>query len=239
MGIAECPAIYNNLPAKKPWLHQRVARYGAAANYAYLSPIQTLRFMLRFFRTGKSPDSDAELLARFQRGGEAAVLAQLYDRYLELTYGLCLRYLGEATRAEDAVMGIFESLLQKVPDQQIGHFRNWLHSFVRNYCLMQLRRERSTPAHNTLPDDMQIAAELHPIEEWLDAPADPYVALERCIEQLPDEQRRCIRLFYLEDNTYKGIAELTQLEVGRVRSHIQNGRRNLRQCMEANINTHP
>lgn len=195
--------------------------------------------MLRFFRTPGTTERDAVLLARFQRGGEAVVLAQLYDRYLELTYGLCLRYLGDSTRAEDAVMGIFESLLHKVPDQQIGHFRNWLYTFVRNYCLMQLRRERSLPAQTSLPEDMQIAADLHPIDDLLDTGPDPYAQLKRCMEQLPAEQRQCIQLFYLTDNTYKTIAETTQLEVGRVRSHIQNGRRNLRRCMEANINLQP
>lgn len=57
--------------------------------------------------------------------------------------------------------------------------------------------------------------------------------LHHCMKQLKDEQRRCISLFYLsEGESYQTIAEQLNLSVGRVRSHLQNGRRNLRQCLE-------
>ncbi len=194
--------------------------------------------MLRFFRSRPVEATDAELLERFRRTGQADWLVQLYDRHLELTYGLCLRYLGEETRAEDAVMAIFEELLRKVPEHEIGHFRNWLHTFVRNHCLMQLRRERRSPLENTADGLMQFAENGHLTEESTaftgEAEGDE---LRDCLERLPPDQRRCIELFYLEEHSYKGIAEMTQLDLGRVRSHIQNGRRNLRLCLEQKAKT--
>ena len=56
--------------------------------------------------------------------------------------------------------------------------------------------------------------------------------MESCIEQLPADQKEAIQLFYLKEKCYKEIAETTHTDVNKVRSFIQNGRRNLKICME-------
>jgi RNA polymerase sigma-70 factor (ECF subfamily) len=56
--------------------------------------------------------------------------------------------------------------------------------------------------------------------------------LEVCVEALEGDQQRVIRLFYLEEKSYNEITELTGLDWNQVRSYIQNGRRNLKNCME-------
>jgi DNA-directed RNA polymerase specialized sigma24 family protein len=56
--------------------------------------------------------------------------------------------------------------------------------------------------------------------------------LQFCLGTLPQDQRKTIELFYLEGKCYNEIAELTGLEWNKVRSYIQNGRRNLKICME-------
>ncbi|HEY0653572.1 MAG TPA: sigma factor-like helix-turn-helix DNA-binding protein, partial [Chryseosolibacter sp.] len=58
--------------------------------------------------------------------------------------------------------------------------------------------------------------------------------LEGCIETLPEEQRQCVKLFYLQKKCYKEITELTGFELNKVKSYIQNGKRNLKICMEKN-----
>ncbi len=193
---------------------------------------------MKFFRsiTAADPPDDAALLERYQRSREPADLSPLYDRYLELIYGNCLHYLGTTERAEDATAAVFEELLRKLPGQRIETFRAWLRTFVRNFCLMQLRREkrdplRQTAAHEIGSDLMQSAAAEHP-----DYDLDPADTTERhlkdCLQQLNDLQRDCIRQFYYQDRSYREIAETLQLATGRVRSHLQNGRRNLRRCLE-------
>jgi len=54
------------------------------------------------------------------------------------------------------------------------------------------------------------------------------------MERLPDEQKQSIQLFYLENKCYNEIVEETGIDWGKVRSLIQNGRRNLKICMEKN-----
>ena len=56
--------------------------------------------------------------------------------------------------------------------------------------------------------------------------------LETCIAGLAQEQEQCIRLFYLEQRCYKDIADITGYDIAKVKSYIQNGRRNLKICME-------
>ena len=95
--------------------------------------------MLRFLRTKEDNTEDAVLLSRFKEKGDKQALASLFDRYLELIYGLCMQYLNSTTLAEDAVMSIYADLQEKLPQHEVRNFKNWLFTFVRNHCLMHLR----------------------------------------------------------------------------------------------------
>lgn len=192
--------------------------------------------MLRFLRPQRTPNGDdAELLHRFQQDGEEAALLALYDRYLELIYGLCLQYLKSSTLAEDAVLGIYTELQRKVPGHEIKHFKNWLFTFVRNYCLMELRRAKKDltvsfePAFMQSDENWHLAEEQHTTDER-------ETALVYCLEQLNIEQKACVQLFYYQGMSYKDIAEQRQESVGKVRSYLQNGRRNLKICIEQQRN---
>ena len=58
--------------------------------------------------------------------------------------------------------------------------------------------------------------------------------LEKCIEELQDEQKQCVELFYIRKKPYQTIVESTGFEMKKVKSYIQNGKRNLKICMEKN-----
>ena len=70
------------------------------------------------------------------------VLAKLYLRYTDLVYGTCLKYLKDAEAAKDAVMNIYQELLQKLPQHEVENFKSWLYVLAKNHCLMQLRKEK-------------------------------------------------------------------------------------------------
>lgn len=194
--------------------------------------------MLKFLRSSSSNRdeqlSDAQLLETFQRNPHATNLSPLFERYLELTYALCLRYLGTSARAEDAVMDIFEWLVNKLPEQKISNYRSWLQTVVRNHCLMQLRKEKRDSLQNSVEFDVQLHDMLHQEEEDDDR-ALRMAGLADCIEQLSKQQKHCIEMFYLQPgHTYRSVADHLKLDLGQVRSFIQNGRRNLRLCLESN-----
>jgi RNA polymerase sigma-70 factor (ECF subfamily) len=186
---------------------------------------------LSFLKTIPSPSSsDAELVAAYKSSGDLTILATLYQRYMDLLYPVCLKYLGEQEVARDAVMNIFEELAQKLLKFEIDNFKGWLYTLAKNHCLMQLRSSQRMKTSEFDPDHMQTGEELHlngvfEKEQQLDR-------LSKCMETLSPEQKTTVELFYLQRKCYKEIETLTGLEWNKVRSYIQNGRRNLKICME-------
>ena len=187
--------------------------------------------MLRFLRTHDDNTEDSVLLSRFKENGDKLALARLFDRYLELIYGLCIQYLGTSTLAEDAVMTIYAELQEKVPRHDIRNFKNWLFTFVRNHCLMHLRKHKKQFIESFDPAFMQSDDHWHLIDEET-RENERQSALNLCMEQLSAQQKACVNLFYYEGHSYKEIAELRNEKVGTIRSFIQNGRRNLKNCIE-------
>jgi RNA polymerase sigma factor (sigma-70 family) len=178
----------------------------------------------------KATETDDELLLLFKESNDQQALATLYLRYNDLVYGTCLKYLKDGETAKDAVMNIYTELLQKLPAQEVHNFKSWLYVVVKNHCLMQLRREKNTTVVEFQPAVMQSADLLH-LDDLLDKEAQ-FKILEQCMERLSDEQRKAIHLFYFEDKCYNEIAEQTAMDWNKIRSLIQNGRRNLKICMD-------
>ena len=174
--------------------------------------------------------SDTELVLLYRESGELKVLGELYQRYMELVYGVCLKYLKDPELAQDAVMQIFEELVIKLKKHDVDNFRGWLHQVSKNYCLMQLRTPKNLKTVALPPLLMQNEEDVH--LNGVMEKEENFQKLEKCIASLPDEQRTMIKLFYLEGKCYNEIVEITGLEWNHVRSSIQNGRRNLKLCME-------
>ncbi len=170
---------------------------------------------------------DHKLLSSYRESGDLAVLGRLYEKSAPLVYGVCLKYLKDEELAKDAVMGIFEDLIVKIKQHDIKQFRSWLYVLSRNYCLMQLRSGKKLEVVK-LDDFMEFSPVLHPDDNREEA----IVALERCIEKLPGTQQQTVSLFYLKDMCYKEIAGLTGFTLNEVKSYIQNGKRNLKICLE-------
>ena len=186
--------------------------------------------MLRIFKKNPSKYTDAELVAGYQKGGDMELLGVLCERYTELIYGVCLKVLKNEAEAEDAFMNIFEKLTKKVKEHDIQVFRPWLHTVVRNHCLGILRKKSKHLTVSYDGDFMQSQEELHPFME--EATNGKLEALTGCLEELNGAQKICVQLFYFEGKSYQDIATEKEIPIGKVRSYIQNGRRNLKNCIE-------
>lgn len=158
------------------------------------------------------------------------VLGELYQRYMDLVYGVCLKYYKETERAKDSVMQIFEELVSKLKKHKVDNFKGWLHQVARNHCLMQLRTPRNLKTVEFKTEIVQSEEELH-LNGVLEK-EENFKKLEYCLGTLADKQQEAIRLFYLEGKCYNEITEITGQDWNQVRSLIQNGRRNLKNCIE-------
>lgn len=177
-------------------------------------------------------ESDEELLHRYKQTSNLEILGQLYMRYMDLVYGVCLKYFKEPEAAKDSVMTIFEELTVKAKKHEVTFFKGWLYRLATNHCLMILRKKKREP-FLVESDFMQLESSVHPEEDMDFMDREKQLnQLTTCIDQLPAEQQEAIRLFYLKEKSYKEISEQTRKDANQVRSYIQNGRRNLKICME-------
>jgi len=168
--------------------------------------------------SGKHPNSsDEELLRLFDRNGSLDTLGELYSRYMHLVYGVSLKYLGSREEAKDIVMQIFEKLVTDLPGQEVRNFNS------------KKSADGRMEGYKIEQEFMESEQEMHPIDREDHSVEE---ALKHCIEQLKNEQKQCIELFYYEKRCYQEIVELLGMNEKKVKSYLQNGKRNLKICLE-------
>lgn len=173
---------------------------------------------------------EKQLLQYYKETGSLDALGKLYAPYMSLLYGVCYKYLQDAEQSQDAVMQIFDELINKLRVYEVDNFKSWVYVYARNFCLMQLRKNKQITK-------VDIEENLYESEKMLNDDEkkwgeQDFEKLESCIAGLNQEQELCIRMFYLEQKCYKDIADQTGYDIAKVKSYIQNGRRNLKICME-------
>jgi RNA polymerase sigma-70 factor (ECF subfamily) len=188
--------------------------------------------MFRFSAQNTDDLSDQELISRYKKNGDIKWVGKLYDRYAHLVYGVCLKYLQNREESKDAVMQIFEKIIEELRTHEVVNLKSWLYVVSRNFCLMEIRKRKkivdiSEASEKNEDLFMESADDMHPIEERLDD-----IKLKKCLEELNNEQKRCIELFYYKEKCYKEISENTKYDIKKVKSYIQNGKRNLKNCMD-------
>lgn len=173
-------------------------------------------------------------IREFRKTGDLEILSKIYYKYIHLVYGVCLKYLKNRDAAQDAVMQIFEKLTVEAIRQEIGHFRNWLFVVTKNHCLMELRKQNTEDERfkNWAEEEkkiMESGFEMHP----LDDESRLTEVLKDCINKLNMQQKECIQFFYFKKKSYRDIASNLHLDEKSVKSNIQNGKRNLKICLES------
>lgn len=169
---------------------------------------------------------DLEILEQFRKRESSELIGELYTRYGHLVMGTAMKYLKNRFDAEDLVMVLFEKLPQKIKSHSIQHFKSWLYMVTKNECLMLLRKKGHLTESITKELESESDLDLKLERE------DQLLALEEAIETLNEDQKQCIQLFYIENKTYQDISEQLKLDIKKVKSAIQNGKRNLKINLE-------
>jgi RNA polymerase sigma-70 factor (ECF subfamily) len=183
----------------------------------------------------KSPRSDLELIEDYKKTQDNKFVGELFERYTHLVYGVCLKYLKDEEDSKDAVLLIFEKLLTDLLRFEIQNFPPWLHRLAQNYCLMYLRQRqrefKRSEDYFTYQDEERMdsdpdwhlsnKSEKHEKEERL-------TSIEDALHTLNPEQKQCVELFFLEEKSYHEIVEMTGFSLPKVKSFLQNGKRNIK-----------
>ena len=175
--------------------------------------------------------SDQELLQLFYKQKDQQLLGQLLQRYTMLLLGVCMKYLKNEELAKDGVQQVFLKALQELPRYEVTYFKSWIYMVAKNYCLMYLRD------HNKhIPDELkEIHSKVLPLQDDADEKKEKEQLLELIetgLGTLNAEQKTCVTLFYLEKKSYQQISEQTGYPMLNVKSHIQNGKRNIKLWVE-------
>lgn len=190
---------------------------------------------LKLFSKTKPPD-DQELVQQYQRTGDPDCIGKLFERHTEMVYLVCLKYLRDEEDSKDATMQVFENIVESLKRHEVTNFKSWLHSIAKNHCLMQLRTQQ-TRARKTLAEELKVPEPEQNLPLQL-SDADHHElelqALEQGLMHLPEDQRTCLELFYLQQKSYQEIAGLTGYSLNQVKSYIQNGKRNLKIYVQRN-----
>ena len=173
--------------------------------------------------------TDDELLRRYYADGNNDWLGIILERYTLLLFGVCMKYLKDEEPAKDMVQQVFLKALSEAAKYRIDNIGGWLYRVAKNQCLTVLRDKKTFTGEEPLkyleqPEETSLHLHWQQVKDT--------DKLKRMLEELKEEQKRAIILFYLEKKTYAEIAGLTGWGINQVKSHIQNGKRNLKLKLE-------
>jgi RNA polymerase sigma-70 factor (ECF subfamily) len=161
--------------------------------------------------------NDAALVTRLC-GGDQNAMADLYERYSGIVYGVALRVLGDTTAAEDVLQEIFLQLWRRPQayNADRGGLAPWLAVIARNRAIDVLRKRPPEEDLNELPvavgiDLEDVAAQRLAVEK-----------VRRAIAQLPQEQRNALEMAFFEGLTHSEIANKTGEPLGTVKTRIRS-----------------
>jgi len=170
--------------------------------------------------------TDEDLIAAYIESGNPNNIGILFDRYARLVMGVCLKYLKDEDEAADTTMTIFKNLLETIGNYSIRSFRAWLYTYAKNECLMKLRKVK--PVVCSIDKVAFGLAGEEDDEERIELPIEQ---LTEAIASLKNDQQVCIQMFYLDNLSYNEISDKTGYSWKEIKSHIQNGKRNLRNLL--------
>ena len=178
--------------------------------------------------------SDQELLEKFYADHDNQWLGILLERYTLLLLGVCMKYLKNEELARDSVQQIFLKAITELQKYRVEYFKSWIYMVAKNHCLMQLRDK---PGKNTIEVKESIPAAVDETDkESLLLNEKTYEYMSEALKELNADQQLCVTLFYMEKKSYHQITEQTGYSMMQVKSHIQNGKRNMRLLIEKKLN---
>ena len=174
--------------------------------------------------------SDTELLNRFYADHDNTWLGILLERYTILLLGVSMKYMKNEEEAKDIVQQVFLKAIGELHKYKVEYFKSWIYMIAKNHCLMQLRNKGRFTAELT-EQNAATAAEPEDKNNYIekDKTLDK---LALALQQLNKEQQQCVTLFYIEKKSYLEISQQSEFSILQVKSHIQNGKRNLKIIME-------
>ncbi len=178
--------------------------------------------------------TDVELVLLYKQTLNNNIIGELYKRYSHIVLGVAIKYLKNTEHAQDALLEIFTNLFEQLAKYKIDDFKSWLLTVTRNYCFKVLKDNSKTTPLEYAPNNF-LSVDFMENEHGIDLHIEKekqIKLLEEALTKLKPEQQKCVSLFYLDNRSYQEISDTTGFTIKKVKSYIQNGKRNLQIIME-------
>jgi RNA polymerase sigma-70 factor (ECF subfamily) len=179
-----------------------------------------------------------ESLVRQAQTGDIAAFNRLVVQYQELVFNVAYRIMGDPAVAEDVTQETFITAHQSLRTFRGGSFKSWLMRVATNRCYDELRRRKRRPQSSLdeLMDENESFAFLRSPNDGPEAHrqrVELALVIERCLKDLPDDQRIVTVLGDVEGYDYQEIATITKVSLGTVKSRLSRARAKLRDCLQS------
>jgi RNA polymerase sigma factor (sigma-70 family) len=174
--------------------------------------------------------TDEELLSHYYIANNNDYVEALLNRYTLLLFGVCMKYLKNKTDANDAVQQVYLKILIELPKSKVTFFKSWLYIVAKNYCLSVLKNNKNTIYTETF-DSQQPTQNDELLLENLINKDNNLTLMHQTLNELSPEQATCVKLFYLQKQSYALIENQTGFSYLQIKSFIQNGKRKLKILM--------
>jgi RNA polymerase sigma-70 factor (ECF subfamily) len=174
--------------------------------------------------------SDSSLIDDYKRTENTSAIETLFLRYSHIIYLVCNKYLKDEEESKDSVMEIFQKLLVDCKQYDIINFRAWLHTVTKNHCLMKIRKANKLKIYLMPSEEIDSMAVEN--DNLVNLTGEENFDWDSILNSLCKEQKLCIELFYYDEKSYKEIAQINGMDIHQVKSHIQNGKRNLKNLLK-------
>jgi RNA polymerase sigma-70 factor (ECF subfamily) len=159
--------------------------------------------------------------------------AQLYELTSAKLNGVILRILGREAWAQDCLQEAYVKIWHKAGDYRpyVALPMTWMMTIARNQALDLLRRQRREfLSDEPAKAEQEMDLELLPVEKL--QRDDAGRMLQRCLQQLQEQQRQIIALAYFRGLTHEELARQTGTPLGTIKTWIRRGLEQLRSCLE-------
>lgn len=184
---------------------------------------------------------DELALIKDAQQGDLNAFNRLVLEYQEIAFNVAYRMLNDPDAAEDATQTAFISAYKNLGSYRGGSFRAWVLRMVTNTCYDELRRQKRRPTIALEPVDEESNEEIES-PSWLaddqPGPEDTIenreleYAIQRCIQNLPEDFRTAIVLIDVQGLDYQEAAEITRIPLGTIKSRLARARLRMRDCLQ-------
>ena len=240
------------VPAKRPERARPAAASGTLLPLANLAPQVSAGTVSRPGREGilqRTAEQEVAQeavvkLVRLCMAGDQQAWQQLVLSQHRRIYGICFRFTGSASDAEDLTQDVFLKVYRNLAsfDTERGSFQTWIATLARNLLVDHFRRTRLERATDSLDASLSSEedgatmgdrlADPRPSQEAHASGLELKARIQQALAQLSPELREAVVFRDLEDMDYKEIAQVLKIPEGTVKSRISRGRGELARLLQ-------